>query len=68
MIEINIEFECECFKCYGNGYLLSNKGTDAPACERCNGSGRAATELGRELLEFLEHNGIKPSTTTKREG
>lgn len=56
-IEVNIEFERECYKCYGNGYLLSSKGEKKP-CERCCGSGRAPTELGRELLEFLEHQGF----------
>lgn len=56
-VEVKIEFERECGKCYGNGYLLSSKEAKL-ACERCNGSGRAATELGRDLLEFLENQGF----------
>lgn len=62
-VEVRIEFERECSRCYGNGYLLSVKGADRPPCDRCNGSGRVATELGNELLEFLEHQGIKPPST-----
>lgn len=67
MIEIDIKFERECSKCYGNGYLLSAE--DRKPCERCRGTGRAATELGSDLLEFLEHQGIKPAqpATPERE-
>ena len=61
-VEVKIEFERECFKCYGSGYLLG-KGDQRLRCDRCNGSGRVATELGHELLEFLEHQGIKPAST-----
>lgn len=64
-IEVEIEFERECYKCYGNGYLLSP--TEKKLCERCHGTGRAPTKLGRELLEFLEHYGIRPPTTTEGE-
>jgi hypothetical protein len=59
-VEVRIGFEHECYKCYGNGYLLSSSGEEKKPCERCRGVGRAPTELGDELLEFLEHQGFKP--------
>jgi hypothetical protein len=59
-VEIKIEFERECGICYGRcAYMPGDK------CERCNNTGRVPTELGRDLLEFLEHQGI---TTKVREG
>ncbi len=65
-VEVNIEFERECSKCYGHGYLLSLK--EKKPCERCRGTGRALTGLGNELLEFLEHQGIKPATEPQGKG
>lgn len=53
MIDINIEFERECGKCYGSSQW------SGVACDRCNNTGRVPTELGVELLEFLERHGIK---------
>lgn len=64
-VEVKIEFERECSRCYSNGYLLSVKGTDRPLCDRCNGLGRVATELGNELLEFLEHQGIESPSSER---
>lgn len=66
MIDINIEFERECSKCYGHGYLLSAT-EDRKPCERCRSTGRIPTELGVELLEFLEHQGIKPASVEQGE-
>ena len=57
-VEVNIEFERECYKCYGSSAWMTDK-----TCEACNSTGRIATGLGEKLLEFLEHNGIKPATT-----
>lgn len=54
MIEIKIDFEEECSKCYGNGYLSGERNP----CERCHGTGYAATELDDALLGFLEHQGF----------
>lgn len=63
MIDINIEFERECFKCSGTSAWMLDK-----SCEICGSTGRISTELGDKLLEFLEHNAIKPTpVTTKRE-
>lgn len=64
-VEVKIEFERECSKCYGSGYLLSTKEEGKKPCERCHSTGRAATELGNELLEFLEHQGFKSVRTTE---
>lgn len=61
MIKLDVEFERECSQCYGHGYLLS-VAEDRKPCEQCRGTGRTATELGVELLEFLEHQGIKPAS------
>lgn len=58
-IEVEIEFERECYKCYG-AYRSGSE-----PCTRCGGAGYIATELGEKLLEFLEHHGIRPPTTTK---
>lgn len=54
MIEVNIEFEHECYKCEGSSQW------SGVVCDRCNSTGRVPTELGVELLEFLERHGIKP--------
>ena len=58
-VEVKVEFERECSRCYGSGYLFTTKSDNEP-CERCRSTGRVATGLGEELLEFLEHQGFKP--------
>lgn len=68
MIDVNVEFERECYKCYGSSAWMPDK-----ICDACNNTGRVATELGEALLEFLEHQGIKraaiepPPATSGRE-
>lgn len=47
--EIIIEFERECYVCYG-GSRWSGQG-----CNRCANTGRVATSLGDQLIEFLEN-------------
>lgn len=61
-VEVKIEFEQECYKCYGDSAYMPDR-----PCDRCQSTGRVPTELGHQLLEFLERHGIKPPTTT-REG
>lgn len=56
-VEINIEFEHECYKCYGTSAWMQNK-----TCEICHNTGQVPTELGRKLLEFLESQGFKRLT------
>lgn len=63
--EVRIQFERECGECYGNGYLLTARDEIKGSCPKCKGCGSIATELGQELLEFLEHQGFKPTTSTK---
>lgn len=62
-VEITIEFERECYVCYG-GSRWSGKD-----CNRCANTGRVATELGEQLIEFLEHqqerDAAKQPTTTE---
>ena len=47
--------------------------TETDSCDHCNNTGRVPTELGVELLEFLERHGIKsiavepPTATPGRE-
>lgn len=53
---IDIEFERECYKCEGSSKWSGVK------CESCSNTGKVVTELGEALLEFLEHQGIKPAT------
>jgi hypothetical protein len=60
-VEVVIEFERECYKCYGTGGQYTGKG-----CERCDNTGRVPTELGEKLLEFLEHQ--KQRVLTQTEG
>lgn len=60
-VEINIEFERECYKCYGTSAWMTDK-----SCEACRSTGRVSTELGDKLLEFLEHQGIKPTATKEQ--
>ena len=59
-VEINIEFERECYSCLGRSAYMAEQ------CGTCNSTGKVPTELGQELLEFLEHQGVKPVTI--REG
>ena len=47
-----------CRYCYGT---RTEGEHDDRTCHRCLGSGRELTELGRELVRFLEeHYGVKP--------
>lgn len=55
--DIRIEFERECYKCDGASRWIAGQ-----QCDRCNNTGRVATELGQELLDFLEHQGFKRAT------
>lgn len=56
---IEIEFERECFKCYGTAAWMPDE-----SCDACGSTGRVATDLGEKLLEFLEHQGIRPVLAT----
>lgn len=56
MIDVNVEFERECGKCYGTSAWMPDK-----VCDACHSTGRIATKLGEALLEFLANQGIKPS-------
>lgn len=56
-VEINIEFERECYSCLGRSVWSNDE-----QCETCNSTGKVPTGLGQELLEFLERQGIKPAT------
>lgn len=59
-MNIEIEFERECYKCYGTSAWMPDK-----QCDACGNKGKVPTELGDALLEFLEHRGFKPVTSTK---
>lgn len=61
-VEIDIEFERECFKCYGASRYRESK------CSICGSTGYVSTDLGDKLLEFLEHRGLvlKVETDTQR--
>ena len=59
-MNIEIEFERECYKCYGTAAWMPDK-----QCDACGNKGKVPTELGDALLEFLERQGIKPVTSTK---
>jgi len=61
-VEVNIEFERECYKCFGGSTWWPDR-----KCERCGNTGRVPTELGEKLLEFLEHHQTRTATTS-REG
>ena len=49
-MDIDIEFERECYKCYGTGGRYTGEG-----CEACANTGRVATSFGDELMEFLKN-------------
>lgn len=51
--EIEIEFERECYKCYG-----ASRWSGKP-CETCLDTGRVATELGDQLMEFLKNQKVR---------
>jgi DnaJ-class molecular chaperone len=51
-VEMDIQFEHECFKCYGRGTHTGS------TCLVCDGTGRLLTDLGERLMEFLEHQGF----------
>lgn len=55
-VEVNIEFEQQCRTCYGRSTWMTSE-----PCASCRSTGRVPTELGRDLLEFLEHQGFKPT-------
>lgn len=59
-VEVKIEFEQECYACMGRSAWMPDR-----PCDRCQSTGLTPTELGRELLGFLERHGIRPPTTTK---
>jgi DnaJ-class molecular chaperone len=61
-VEIKIEFEHECYICGGRSTW-----TRSEPCQTCNSTGRVPTELGRNLLEFLEHQGFQLPTAAKDE-
>lgn len=61
-VEINIEFERECYKCYGASAAWLPDKTPDKTCEVCHNTGQVPTELGRKLLEFLESQGFKRLT------
>lgn len=58
-VEVKIEFERECYTCLGRSAWMPSE-----PCETCNSTGRIATELGRDLLEFLEHQGIRSASAS----
>lgn len=49
MIDVSVEFEYECLRCYGRSRYLQED------CEQCFKTGLVPSELGEKLLEFLEH-------------
>ena len=59
---ITIEFERECYKCYGTGGQFTGKG-----CEVCGNTGYTATQLGNQLVEFLEHQRQRDEAEAARE-
>lgn len=52
-VEVKIEFERGCYTCYGRSAWMPSE-----PCATCRNTGRVPTELGRDLLEFLEHHGF----------
>jgi reverse gyrase len=50
---MNIQFERECYKCEGDSRY---SGTN---CERCLNTGKVATKLGDELMEFLKNQQVR---------
>lgn len=59
-VEITIEFEQECHTCYGRSAWMPSE-----PCATCRSTGKVPTELGRDLLEFLENQGFKPAVGEK---
>jgi DnaJ-class molecular chaperone len=59
-VEVEIKFERECGICFGRSAR-----TKGDICTNCNSTGRVPTQLGRDLLEFLENQGFKPATTNE---
>jgi hypothetical protein len=51
-VQMEIEFERSCFKCYGASRYLEKE------CTICNRTGYVSTELGDKLIEFLERQGF----------
>lgn len=60
-MEIDIDFERECYRCDGST-RWSGKG-----CEACANTGRVATSLGDELMQFLENQKRRDAAAKARE-
>lgn len=60
-MDIEIEFERECFKCGGSSRW---SGKD---CGNCGNTGRVATSLGDELIEFLENQQKRDAAKKSKE-
>lgn len=60
-MEMNIEFERECYKCYGGSRWSGEN------CDNCANTGRVATQLGDELMEFLKNQKQREEVTASKE-
>jgi len=52
--EIETMFERLCPECGGTGVDWSTDDHIRPPCKACNGTAMVPTEIGRDLLRFLE--------------
>ena len=52
-----------CPDCYGSGQARWSDGDRPEYCSLCKGTGKELTDVGRELVRFLEeHYGLKIDT------
>lgn len=63
-MEIKLKFDDRCEVCSGNGVTAHNYRWDPipeTACYNCDGTGYKLTELGYELVGFLNRHGVEVS-------
>lgn len=51
---IDLSLESECSRCGGTGSIWNIGAVKSCPCVTCEGTGQQVTELGREILEFVQ--------------